>query len=477
MNPDISTGPRQAVVIIHGIGEQEPMETLRSFAESIIPDIKQEDNTQGVKQKFYVKPDEMSELFDLRRITVPGVTSPKKEKADPSATDTKEEKTGTPVAEGNRDKTDFYEYYWAHQMRDTQLGDVTGWIANIFLRWKFVPKRLSLLHHSLVLLLLLVPLTLVAGWIYCPWIKQHLGQVAALAAAGAGTFYLIFKYIGRVVNSVSLNYIGDAARYLTPKPGNIINRQQIRQDGLDLLRKLHGEREPGSNAPKYTRIVVVAHSLGSVIAYDLLTALWGSYHAQFSSFNQQHQNKLKAMQERVNTMSQKATLTAEELKDFQTLQSELLAASQDAGSPWLVSDFVTIGCPLSHAQLLLAKGKESLQQMQKDRLFPACPPVMELQKTISYDEKFHFAPDVETKMKVPHHAALFALTRWTNCWFKNDFVGGPMQQSLGKGIKDIELVSKTHCRLPFLSHTFYWDKRETESVQIIRDIIFKPVVP
>jgi hypothetical protein len=453
MNPNISNDPRQAVVIIHGIGEQEPMETLRKFAESIIPDVEQKDNSMGLKQKFYVKPDEMSQLFDLRRITVPQ------------------------DAAHSRMKTDFYEYYWAHQMRGTKLGDVISWIAGIFLRWKAVPKRLRTLHHSLVAALVLVPLSLLAAYLFSPWVKQHLATMATAMAAGAGILYMVFKYLGSLINSVSINYIGDAARYLTPKSGNIVNRQQIRQEGLELLRKLHGEREPGNNAPKYTRIVVVAHSLGSVIAYDLLTALWGSYHDKFSKLDLTHQTKLLEMQEKVKTISEKTVLTKEELDDFQTLQSELLVASQAAGSPWLVSDFITIGCPLSHAQLLLAKGKESLDQMQKDRLFPACPPVMELQKTISFTEKYHFEPGVETKMKIPHHAALFALTRWTNCWFKNDFVGGPMQQSLGKGIKDIKLVSKTHCRLPFLSHTFYWNERETESVKIIRDIIFKAVQP
>jgi hypothetical protein len=453
MNPNIPNGERQAVVIIHGIGEQEPMETLRDFAASIIPEVEQKDNPIGLKQKFYVKPDEMSQLFDLRRITVPQ------------------------DAAHSRMKTDFYEYYWAHQMRDTQLSDITSWIAGIFLCWKSVPKRLRVLHHSLVLALVLIPLSLLAAYLFCPWIKHHLAATATAMAAGAGVMYMLFKYLGSIVKSVSINYIGDAARYLTPKPGNIINRQQIRQDGLELLRKLHGEREPGSNAPKYTRIVMVAHSLGSVIAYDLLTALWGSYHDKFSKLDVTHQAKLLEMQEKVKAFSEKTVLTDEELAGFQTLQSELLAASQAAGNPWLVSDLITIGCPLSHAQLLLAKGKESLGQMQKDRLFPACPPIMELQKTISFTEKYHFEPGVETKMKIPHHAALFALTRWTNCWFKNDLVGGPMQQAFGKGIEDIELVSETNEKIPFLSHTHYWDKRETESVKIIRDIIFKTVQP
>ena len=65
-----------------------------------------------------------------------------------------------------------------------------------------------------------------------------------------------------VVDLVGLRFVGDAARYLSSSPSNIKMRQEIRSEGVQLLRKLH---EQG-----YGRIVVVGHSLGSVIAYDIL---------------------------------------------------------------------------------------------------------------------------------------------------------------------------------------------------------------
>ena len=452
MNPKTSNSTRQAVVIIHGIGEQEPMQTLRTFAETIIPDVV--DDPMGYKEKFYVKPDELSQLFDLRRITVP------QDKAE------------------TRIKTDFYEYYWAHQIRNTKLRDVISWTIQIFRRWKFVPRRLKLLHSLILLIALLIPIAITCLVIQFPDLQN---KWAALLAAGAGSIYLGFQWISSLAKSVSINFIGDAARYLTPKPGNIINRQQIRKEGIELLRKLHGETGPGvPKTPRYNRIIIVAHSLGSVIAYDLLTSLWGSYHDEFEQKSEQQQTKLLEMQEMVKTFSRRTNgqkLTAQELGKFQDLQSELLETSIAAGSPWRISDFITIGSPLSHAQLLLAKGIKDLQELQQERLFPTCPPTLEAQGTFSYNASFDFEGASVTKMKVPHHAALFALTRWTNCWFKNDLVGGPMQESFGPGIKDIELVSKTHEYIPFLSHTYYWDERETESVKIIRDIIFKPLTP
>lgn len=71
-----------------------------------------------------------------------------------------------------------------------------------------------------------------------------------------------------------LYYVGDAARYLSPSPENIALRQRIRTDGVALLRRLHESGE-------YDRIVVVGHSLGSVIGYDMLTALWRDYNSVY----------------------------------------------------------------------------------------------------------------------------------------------------------------------------------------------------
>jgi hypothetical protein len=194
--------------------------------------------------------------------------------------------------------------------------------------------------------------------------------------------------------------------------------------------------------------------------------------------SEEHQKKLLEMQELVKQYNQPGapeTLSPEALSNFQRLQSELLEASKAAGNPWRVSDLITLGSPLSHAQLLLAKGKDGLHQLQKERLFPTCPPTLEAQGTLSYNKDFLLDTGKATKMKVPHHAALYGLTRWTNCWFKNDLVGGPMQDSFGIGIKDIELTSKTHKTIPFLSHVAYLDKRETECIDIVRNIVFEPL--
>ena len=61
------------------------------------------------------------------------------------------------------------------------------------------------------------------------------------------------------------SYLGDAARYFRNSPGNVTVRREIRKEAVDTLDALHA-------SGKYDRIIVVAHSLGTVVAYDMLRA-------------------------------------------------------------------------------------------------------------------------------------------------------------------------------------------------------------
>jgi hypothetical protein len=60
-------------------------------------------------------------------------------------------------------------------------------------------------------------------------------------------------------------YLGDAARYFRASPGNVLVRREIRKQAVDMLDTLH-------KWGTYDRIVIVAHSLGTVVAYDMLRA-------------------------------------------------------------------------------------------------------------------------------------------------------------------------------------------------------------
>lgn len=80
-----------AVVLIHGIGEQRPMSTLRSFVSDV------------VSSGYHSKPDRLSELYEVRRLKCDVVNQ----------------------------EIDFYELYWAHHMRDSALWHLFGWLFRL----------------------------------------------------------------------------------------------------------------------------------------------------------------------------------------------------------------------------------------------------------------------------------------------------------------------------------------------------------
>src|SRR5262249_24245572 len=95
-----------AVILIHGIGEQRPMETIRSFVAAAWS---QDGEVHGKRDaQIWSKPDDISESFELRRLT------------------TDFSKAG--------ERVDFFEYYWAHLMSGTELIDVGDWILGLISR-------------------------------------------------------------------------------------------------------------------------------------------------------------------------------------------------------------------------------------------------------------------------------------------------------------------------------------------------------
>jgi len=86
------TGDRIAVVLLHGIGEQRPMATLRGFVRGVFD------------ESGRSKPDRLSELFEVRRLDV----------------------------RSGRSNMDCYELYWAHHMRSSTLAHVAKWLFRLF---------------------------------------------------------------------------------------------------------------------------------------------------------------------------------------------------------------------------------------------------------------------------------------------------------------------------------------------------------
>jgi hypothetical protein len=162
-----------------------------------------------------------------------------------------------------------------------------------------------------------------------------------------------------------------------------------------------------------------------------------------------------------------ANSSPEELAAFQEAQRALWLEQRQLGNPWLITDFVTLGSPLAHADLLLASGRDDLRTRQQQRELPTCPPVGELQRRNSTVERYHYEKSYAVggeprSIRVLHHAALFAVTRWTNIFVPirfgllGDLVGGPLRDVFGWGIGDVAVSDGWQRLLPMLSHTKYW---------------------
>ena len=418
--PRARTRFNQAVVIFHGIGEQRPMETLRSFAEAILP------NPKPGEEKYFSKPDPMSESFELRKLQ-------------------------------NREqpRTHLFEYYWAYKIEGTLLSDIWSWLKTLLLRWpQKVPKQLLLLWVvSWFLILVIVVGACLGVWNNFADVTTEspsflVSALSALILAGIQWFVIY--------------YIGDAARYLSATTRNIKLRNEIRADGIKLLEKIQEEG-------KYDRVIFVGHSLGSVIAYDILRQVWEKYQEDYRLPKKSDQPALAEVEKIGEALRENTSEYS--LKDYMDAQVNLWKELRALGLPWLVTDLVTIGSPLAHAAMLLAQDEDDLRARQRQRELPTNPPEFEIQKkrrVYSYDVWDKYGDKKDITLRALHDAGLFACTRWTNIYFPaylsvfGDIVGGPLRKLFGPGILDIAVRSKKPIRdrtLP--AHNSYWANETT----------------
>jgi hypothetical protein len=417
---------RQAIVVIHGIGEQRPMDTLRGFVESVLVD------DPARRTKYYNKPDEMNESFEMRCLEAP-----------------LNRQAGIPL-------TDFYEYYWAHHMQDSKYTQVISWLMGLMRRRpKMIPPALRpvyLISWGLALI--------AATWWVCGLISAGTGHSSFLQGMWqqkwlfvSGLATVLVQWIG---SHFVLGYVADAARYLTPSPGNIEARNKIRSEGIDLLRRLH-------QSDKYHRIVIVGHSLGSVIGYDIIRNLWVDWRKPVNLYPRK-QAELEGFEQEAKKIEE-GDVTPAKIEMFQQSQHRLWQEFIAVGIPWLVTDFITLGAPLAHAQLLMADDPADFAGKRKQYEYPCCPP--DNGERLYYGQEYHLTLDGKEVIRnafIPHHGAPFSCIRWTNLYFPyrrlvlGDLIGGPLNGVFGKGIRDIAVVPSTGKCLDstLISHIRYW---------------------
>ncbi|WP_125592156.1 hypothetical protein [Amycolatopsis balhimycina] len=405
---------RQAVVVVHGIGNQRPMATLRRFTAAL-----------AGPGEMWSKPDRVSRSYELRRHQLRGTH--------------------------DRPSTDIFELYWADKVPGTKLKQITAWLRSLMLRRPAdVSRRLRPVFYLSygVLLTLVIASVLLAVAVGVDGVSRLFSGVAGLAKIGWVSFLL--SVAGAAVNTVIISTLGDAARYFDDVPDNIAVRQSIRDSGMSLLRRLHTEG-------KYDRIVVVGHSLGSVIGYDLICRYWLEVHR---SHGRPPIVQQAARQEFTGWLG-KSIDTQADSNGYREAQRDLWREYRRLGQPWLITDLITLGSPLTFADTLLARSPDDLQTRVAQFELPVCPPRYDAGE-LTVNEKYLVDGHMRS-IKMLNHGAPFAVVRWTNLHFParwllfGDPIGGPLAPVLGCGIKDVPVTTSPWIRRRTpLAHTAYW---------------------
>ena len=481
-----SATPKQAILVIHGMGEQKPMDTIRDFVRAAW----QTDNAIHNRETKFPKPDEVwskpdgrTGSLELRRITTP-----------PSI--------GTDVFKAGV-RSDFYELYWADLSGGSTWSEVKDWIAGLLLRNPFtrVPRGVFLAwvllwFAALMVIVLAIATVLPYDATIGPVRLWDLPGLQWLYGVQAWKLAFASALLAVVIHRFVVPYFGRVVRYTRAEPENIAARKNIRERGLELLRQLH--------KAEYERIIIVGHSLGSILAYDLVSYYWAQ-HPETHTVGPHDQVELEALgavekavaaleqataaleKEPIDPNKESCDAAANDFRDAQTRFCRSLRERTQPETRWLITDLVTLGSPLTHAEFLLANNAKDLDERKKGREFPTCPPLRE-----QLDPKF--VDDAQTagllppgslpveQQKLlsfqlypgalrPHHAAPFAAVRWTNIYdpavvvFCGDIISGALASAFGRGMLDVNLRAERGQSWIF-THTRYWwtpKRKESES--------------
>lgn len=416
----------QAIVIIHGMGEHRPMATLRGFMAGAF---------RG-EPRVYSQPDPDSDSFELRRFQV--------------------------ARRPGRPRTFVYEYYWTHLMRGNTWAHLKALVRRFLFR---LPGRLpGSLRIPWALAWLVVITAGLGAWFLTVRAKLSLGDLndiggirkvwdalvrlegwqEPVAVAGVVLLAGVLRIMPTLVA-----YVGDVARYCSPTPDNVAVRQEIRQGAVELLERLQ---------ERHDRVIVVAHSLGTIVGLDALRFLWARTYPEHDLESDLPQDALAALE------AAGAALDGDpdgiELAGFQAAQRRLWQERIAAGSPWRVSDFISFGSPLSLATFVLAEDDADWLRMKQEHEVPCCPPFDD-GAGFSYPVGGAAGPERHTVRRL-HNAAMFACVRWTNVWFPSrwgffgDWFGGPVRRLFGPGVWDRPATAGPGRLAPGLAHVGYF---------------------
>jgi hypothetical protein len=264
----------------------------------------------------------------------------------------------------------------------------------------------------------------------------------------------------------------------------VARRYDIIRGGIDMLRALHDdadvEQSSGRVLYRYGRVVMIGHSLGSVIAYDVIRHYW----AEINGSLRVAPEDLDAVERfdggnelppgsGLETHTDAIRFRKDQRQCWRSVNAWWLEqpylARESVEAPgrarWLVTDLVTVGSPLTYAALLLADGTADLAEKKTLRELITCPPdrsrhVNKGRFSVWLSEE----ADRFTNYPILGHQAAFAITRWTNMYFSNDPIGGPLDKVFLRGIEELPLEPGTLRWRPASSHVSYWKTKNHKAV-------------
>ncbi|GAA1141198.1 hypothetical protein [Ornithinicoccus hortensis] len=425
---------RQAVVVIHGMGEQRPLSTVIGFIDNALDPAP----GTGSTRTYYSRPESVTGSYESRRFLAPARSV-----------------TGRDGEVEVNAHTEFFEYHWSHLMQGNRLADLTDTVRRILV------LPITRVPYGLVwawLLLWAAALASLWALVWGPWSSVLAGggegdlvtRLLGTVLSGGAIAAVVTFVVGKVLPGWLTTSFVDVVRYLDTSPRSYAVRREIRQGLVELLQRLHDARL--RDGPRYDRIIVVAHSLGSYLAYDAISYLWAQGNAKNAGARAPEQFRgLADLEEAASALPDQGyrpgvlpVLEDGALEAFRDAQRAAWIGLREQGNPWRITDLITAGSPMYFAdRLIRAKGKLAFRERVLRGEQPTCPPQNELEEGNRIHGTRRFFTWARGSRRVLHEGAPFAVVRWTNLYyparlgFFGDWFGGPLAPLYGTGIKDV----------------------------------------
>ena len=251
---------KTAFLIIHGIGQQNPFETLDAFVRGFYKVLEKNNNGKNIDIKHCIKPRTGDDKVEWVENFISLV---------------KEGRTECSI--------DFYEYYWAHRMEgEITFQELVDWLI------KTSDGAKKFYHENAQIVTEYEGKkdnAFKGGEFKDYWYLKHLGWFLRLLLAlphivvkiipkipylGSILEFIrpVIKVLFRKVTKTFVEYMGDVAIYTTTdvKSKHYNIRKLILYDSFKQVETLTKDKD-------IENIIIVGHSLGSVIAYDTINRL------------------------------------------------------------------------------------------------------------------------------------------------------------------------------------------------------------